>query len=307
MTSIGPHHPNPVCGPLPSMRRKGSCLPAPMKANLGRTDQQQRTSMAVTAPAAGTAVPPALEIAGVSHVYGSRKALDDVSFSVPQGSFTALLGPNGAGKSTLFSLVTRLFNVREGTIRILGHDLGQRPGEALRRLGVVFQARTLDLELSIRQNLKYHAALHGLSGGAANRRIDEILAGSELIDRLGDKARNLSGGQLRRVEIVRAFMHRPRLILLDEPTVGLDIRSRAEIVAEVRRLVKEENVSVLWATHLIDEIDESDRVVVLHHGKVLAQGAVPDVVESESAATIREAFSRLTGLAARQPELEAVS
>ncbi|UIJ72252.1 ABC transporter ATP-binding protein [Aurantimonas sp. HBX-1] len=261
--------------------------------------------MASIAPA--LAAPPALEIEGVSHSYGARKALDDVSFTVPQGSFTALLGPNGAGKSTLFSLVTRLFNVREGRIRILGHDLGQRPGEALRRLGVVFQARTLDLELSIRQNLKYHAALHGISGAAANRRIEEILAGSELIDRLGDKARSLSGGQLRRVEIVRAFMHRPQLILLDEPTVGLDIRSRAEIVAEVRRLVQDENVSVLWATHLIDEIDETDRVVVLHHGRVLAEGAVPDVVEAESAGSIRDAFSRLTGLATRQPEPEMVA
>jgi ABC-2 type transport system ATP-binding protein len=264
--------------------------------------------MARIAPAPSTtAAPPALEVVGVSHSYGTRKALDDVSFTVPQGSFTALLGPNGAGKSTLFSLVTRLFNVRDGAIRILGQDLAERPGEALRRLGVVFQARTLDLELSIRQNLKYHAALHGISGAAADRRIAEILAGSELLERLGDKARNLSGGQLRRVEIVRAFMHRPRLILLDEPTVGLDIRSRAEIVAEVRRLVTDENVSVLWATHLIDEIDETDRVVVLHHGKVLAEGLVPDVVESESAGSIRDAFSRLTGLASRQPDLEMVS
>jgi ABC-2 type transport system ATP-binding protein len=246
----------------------------------------------------------ALSVAHVSHAYGARKALDDVSFTVPQGSFTALLGPNGAGKSTLFSLVTRLFNVREGRIDILGWPLDRHPGEALRRLGVVFQARTLDLELSIGQNLTYHAALHGMSRAAARQRIAEILQGSELIDRLGDKARSLSGGQLRRVEIVRAFMHRPRLILLDEPTVGLDIRSRAEIVAEVRRLVADEGVSVLWATHLIDEIDESDRVVVLHHGKVLAEGRVPDVVAAESAGSIRDAFSRLTGLATPKVEPE---
>nr|WP_244556999.1 ABC transporter ATP-binding protein [Fulvimarina manganoxydans] len=243
------------------------------------------------------ALVPALAVDGVSHSYGSRKALDDVSFTVPQGSFTALLGPNGAGKSTLFSLVTRLFNTRHGEIRILGYPLQGRPTEALRRLGVVFQARTLDLDLSIRQNLTYHAALHGMKRGDADKRIGEILAGSELAERLGEKARNLSGGQLRRIEIVRAFMHRPRLILLDEPTTGLDIRSRAEIVAEVRRLVRDEAVSVLWATHLIDEIDASDRVVVLHHGKVLAEGAVSDVTEAENAQSIREAFSRLTGLA----------
>ncbi|MEX6506602.1 ABC transporter ATP-binding protein [Jiella sp. M17.18] len=249
----------------------------------------------------------ALDVRHVSHSYGPRRALDDVSFTVPQGSFTALLGPNGAGKSTLYSLITRLFNVREGSISVLGHDLNRDPGEALRRLGIVFQARTLDLDLSIRQNLVYHAALHGIPRAEAKQRIGEILKGSDLIDRLGDKARNLSGGQLRRIEIVRAFMHRPRLILLDEPTVGLDIRSRADIVAEVRRLVKEEGVSVLWATHLIDEIDESDRVVVLHHGKVLAEGLVPEIVARESAGSIREAFSRLTGLAGRPVELEMAS
>ncbi|MBO0903476.1 ABC transporter ATP-binding protein [Jiella sonneratiae] len=248
---------------------------------------------------------PALSVEGVSHSYGARKALDEVSFTVPQGSFTALLGPNGAGKSTLFSLVTRLFDVRHGRIHILGFDLTADPGEALRRLGVVFQARTLDLDLSIRQNLVYHAALHGLSGAKAKARIGEILATSELRERLSDKARNLSGGQLRSIEIVRAFMHRPRLILLDEPTVGLDIRSRAAILAEVRRLVREEGVSVLWATHLIDEIDESDRVVVLHQGTVRAEGLVPHVVAAERAGSIGEAFTRLTGVTAANGREEA--
>jgi len=250
---------------------------------------------------------PALKVNGVSHSYGQRKALDDVSFHVPQGSFTALLGPNGAGKSTLFSLITRLFDVRHGSIEILGHDLSRDPGEALRRLGVVFQARTLDLDLSIRQNLAYHAALHGLSGSAARRRIDEILAGNALHDRLGDKARNLSGGQLRSIEIVRAFIHRPRLILLDEPTVGLDIRSRAAILAEVRRLVNEEGVSALWATHLIDEIDDTDRVVVLHHGKVLAEGNVPEIVAAEGVGSISDAFTQLTGLEASKVQAEMVA
>ncbi|MER0238282.1 ABC transporter ATP-binding protein [Fulvimarina sp. MAC8] len=253
--------------------------------------------MANTADVSKTSAPFALEVDGVSHSYGSRKALDDVSFSVPQGSFTALLGPNGAGKSTLFSLITRLFNTRSGDIRILGFPLREKPTEALRRLGVVFQARTLDLDLSIKQNLTYHAALHGIGSKAAEERIGEILKTSELSERLGEKARNLSGGQLRRIEIVRAFMHRPRLILLDEPTTGLDIKSRAEIVSEVRRLVEEENVSVLWATHLIDEIDASDRVVVLHRGTVLAEGSVDDVTEAENAESIHDAFTRLTGLA----------
>lgn len=248
-------------------------------------------------PSATATRPQALEVDGVGHAYGRRRALDDVSFVVPQGSFTALIGPNGAGKSTLFSLVTRLFNAREGTIRILGHDLSRHPGHALRHLGVVFQGRTLDLDLTIGQNLAYHAALHGMSGREARARAREILAGSELLDRLGDKGRALSGGQLRRVEIVRAFMHRPRLILLDEPTVGLDIASRAEIIRTVRRLVRDEGVSVLWATHLIDEIEDGDRVVVLHRGQVLAEGDCRDLIEAEGAGSIGEAFARLTALA----------
>ena len=254
-----------------------------------------------TAPRTEGRSVPALEISGVSHSYGSRLALDDVSFAVPQGSFTALLGPNGAGKSTLFSLITRLYNTRQGEISILGHKLSQEPGEALRRLGVVFQARTLDLDLSIRQNLAYHAALHGLPGRVARARTEEILRGSDLMERLGEKARNLSGGQLRRVEVVRAFMHSPELILFDEPTVGLDIGSRAEIVAEIRRLVRQEGVSVLWATHLIDEVEASDRVVVLHKGKVLAEGGVAAIVAEQGAGSIRDAFAALTGLA--RPDL----
>ncbi|KAA0968604.1 ATP-binding cassette domain-containing protein [Aureimonas fodinaquatilis] len=242
-------------------------------------------------------VSPALEVEGVSHSYGARRALDDVSFIVPQGSFTALLGPNGAGKSTLFSLITRLFTPRHGAVRVMGHDVSTRPSQALAAMGVVFQGRTLDLDLSIRQNLQYHAALHGMSRSQARQRAVEILAGTVLADRMGDKARTLSGGQLRRVEIVRAFMHRPRLILLDEPTVGLDIAARAEIIRTVRELVAREGVSVLWATHLIDEIDATDRVVILHHGQVLAEGASRDIVEAEDAGNIGEAYTRLTTMA----------
>lgn len=245
-------------------------------------------------------VSPALEVDGVSHSYGQRRALDDVSFLVPQGSFTALLGPNGAGKSTLFSLITRLFTPRHGAVRVMGHDVTTHPGLALAAMGVVFQGRTLDLDLSIRQNLQYHAALHGMSRKAAKQRANEILAGTALADRMGDKARTLSGGQLRRVEFVRAFMHRPRLILLDEPTVGLDISARAEIIRTVRELVLKEGVSVLWATHLIDEIEATDRVVVLHHGQVLAEGRSRDVVESENVTNIGEAYTNLTSSAPRQ-------
>jgi ABC-2 type transport system ATP-binding protein len=239
-----------------------------------------------------TPVEPALSVENVSHAYGARLALDDVSFTVPCGSFTVLLGLNGAGKSTLFSLITRLYQIRQGVIRVLGHELQREPGEALRRLGVVFQARTLDLDLSVVQNLAYHAALH------ARRLADESLRRLDLAGKMRDKVRSLSGGQMRRVEIARALLHRPQLLLLDEATVGLDIRSRADMVRHVRRLVAEENCGVLWATHLIDEVGPEDDVVVLHHGKVLASGRVEQVVADVGAEDIRSAFAMLTGAGA---------
>lgn len=247
----------------------------------------------------------ALAVKGVGHTYGSRRALDGVSFELSPGSFTVLLGLNGAGKSTLFSLITRLYDTKEGTIRVFGHDVAREPGEALRRLGVVFQARTVDLDLSLLQNLNYHAALHGIGPGEARRRVVGALERFDLADRARDKVRGLSGGQVRRVEIARSLLHRPRLLLLDEPTVGLDIRSRSELIGHVRRLAADEQVGVLWATHLIDEVSARDQVVVLHLGRVLAKGTVEDVVNGSGAKDIRQVFSKLTGADRPRPASEA--
>jgi len=158
----------------------------------------------------------------------------------------------------------------------------------------VFQQRTLDLDLSVLQNLSYHAALHGIGKQDAYARAEEVLARIALSDRANDKVRNLSGGQMRRVEIARALLHRPRLLVLDEPTVGLDIKSRADILDYVRRLVVKDGVSVLWATHLIDEVAHDDGVIVLHQGRVLAHGSVPRVLDTAGAKDIRAAFTRLT-------------
>lgn len=245
----------------------------------------------------GGAVPAALEVQGVSHAYGTRTVLHDVTLTVPQGRFTVLLGLNGAGKTTLFSLITRLFHTRQGCIRVLGHAVDRAPGAALRRLGVVFQARTLDLDLSVRENLLYHAALHGIGGRQARKLADAALQEVELAGRARDPARRLSGGQMRRVEIARALMHRPRLLVLDEPTVGLDVAARAAIMRHVRGLVRTRGVAVLWATHLLDEVAADDAIVVLHQGRVLAAGEAGRVVAENQAADIHDAFGRLTGAA----------
>src|SRR6202048_3491903 len=264
---------------------------------------------AAAAPTAGAISPearprdeaaemPALSIEGLSHCYGTRRALIDINFTVAPASFTALLGLNGAGKSTLFSLVTRLFGIQTGRVSIFGHDISLAPGEALRLLGVVFQPRTLDLDLSVTQNLLYHAALHGIARREARLRSGEVLTRIGLADRAGSKVRDLSGGQMRRLEIARALLHRPRLLLLDEATVGLDVKARADIFNHVRQLVTEQGIGVLWATHLFDEIVASDDLVVLHQGRVLAHGQVARIIADTGAQDINSSFMRLTETAA---------
>jgi ABC-2 type transport system ATP-binding protein len=243
----------------------------------------------------GSPEAPALVVNNVSHAFGDNKALNDVSLEIPRGRFVVLLGLNGAGKSTLFALITRLYDNVTGEIRIFGHDVRRRAMAALQRLGVVFQSRTLDLDLTLRQNLLYHCALHGIRGREARRRIDEVLKFVGLSDRGREKVRNLSGGQARRVEIARSLLHQPSLLLLDEPTVGLDIGSREAVVNIVRSLVENERLSVLWATHLFDEVRPTDLVVLLHKGRVLFTGSVPELLAKTATQSVSDAFRKLTG------------
>ncbi|MGI9485039.1 MAG: ABC transporter ATP-binding protein [Geminicoccaceae bacterium] len=236
----------------------------------------------------------ALEIEDLSHSFGKRQALNNVSFTIAPGVFTILLGQNGAGKTTLFNLITRLYNNRTGHIRIFGVEMRADPGAALARLGVVFQQRTVDLDLTVRQNLLYHGGLHGLSSLESRDRTEAELQRFELAERGDDRVRELSGGQVRRVEIARALIHRPKLLLLDEPTVGLDIGSRQAILDHVRKLCDEDGIGVLWATHLIDEARDADNIVILHQGEIKAVGAAHTVNQEAGARTLRDAFTTLT-------------
>ena len=235
----------------------------------------------------------ALVIENVSHSFGRFEALRDVSLSVPRGSFTALLGVNGAGKTTLFSLITRLYDNTSGKIAVAGHDLRREPGRALARLGIVFQSRALDADLTVAQNLAYHAALHGISRRDARRRSEEVLARVDLSDRLGAKVSSLSGGQQRRAEIARALLHNPQILLLDEATVGLDVKSRAEVL-DLTRSLTAQGVSALWATHIMDEIRPEDRLVVLHRGRVLQSGTAAEMTWHHDG-DMTAAFLSLTG------------
>jgi ABC-2 type transport system ATP-binding protein len=236
----------------------------------------------------------ALNIDDLSFSYAGKLALNQVGFTVESAECTILLGPNGAGKSTLFSLITRLYDSRQGRIEICGYDIKRHSRQALARLGVVFQQTTLDPDLSVTQNLRYHAALHGISRRAANLRIQEELERFNMFERRDEKVRQLNGGHKRRVEIARALLHRPSLLLLDEPTVGLDMPSRQAIVNHVHELVKQQQLAVLWATHLIDEIAEDDSLIVLDKGVVKACGKLHDVLQATGAANAAQVFAQLT-------------
>ena len=235
-----------------------------------------------------------LEVDQVGKSYATRKALDQVSLSVAAGEFVALLGPNGAGKTTLFQLASGLFVADTGRILIEGWDMRKDAVAALAGVGVVFQQPTLDLDLSVRANLRFHARLHGISRGRAASRIREELERLDLLDRGDEVCRALSGGIRRRVELARALLHEPRLLLMDEATVGLDPASRRGLVDYVHGLCATRELGVLWATHLVDEAERASRVVVLHRGRLLCQGPPQALLEQTGEASLADAFLKLT-------------
>jgi len=234
----------------------------------------------------------ALQVSHVSFAYGARRALDDVTFSVQPGRFNALLGPNGAGKSTLIALLTRLYELQQGEIALGAHSLRTHPRRALAMTGVVFQQSTLDLDLTVEQNLRYHAALHGMRRADAAQRIQTELERQHLTERRHEPVRALNGGHRRRVEIARALLHQPSLLLLDEPSVGLDPASRHALTAHVRHLCAAHGLTVLWTTHLFDEIATDDPLFILHKGRLVAHGNAAELAHpgEDLAAT----FARLT-------------
>jgi ABC-2 type transport system ATP-binding protein len=236
-----------------------------------------------------------LNIAALDYRYrgAPRAALADVALGVGAGGFHALLGPNGAGKTTLFSLITGLAALQSGRVRIDGLDIERQRLQALGRMGVVFQQPTLDLDLTVEQNLRYFAALNGLGTRRAKRRIAEELERFDLTARRRERVRRLNGGHRRRVEIARALLHEPRLLLFDEATVGLDVPTRQQIVDHVHRLAAEQGIAVLWTTHLIDEVYDEDTVTLLDNGSVVGQGVCRELLQARRAADLKQLFTQL--------------
>ena len=235
-----------------------------------------------------------LNIKSLSKSYGSIKALNEVSFSLSEGEYASLLGPNGAGKTTLFQILTGLFASEKGNVLINNFDMRSNAIDALAHIGVVFQQITLDMDLTVMENLKFHSNLHGINDKEFKKRVIEELEQVNLSDRINDKVRSLSGGQKRRIELARSLLHKPKLLLLDEPTVGLDPQSRRDLLDYVIKLKEERKMVVLWATHLVDEAEKSDTVIVLNKGKIIKKDTPQNITKEYNKDTLHDAFVSLT-------------
>lgn len=218
-----------------------------------------------------------LAVRDLTHRYGDRPALSGVSLDVAPGELFGLLGPNGGGKTTLFRIATTLVPPTAGSAEVFGHDAVAEPTAVRRALGVVFQQPALDAELTVRENLRFHGALVGLRGAALDERIASVLGTFGLADRTGDRVKALSGGLARRADLARGLLHRPALLLLDEPTTGLDPTARRELWAALARLRRDEGTTVVVATHLMEEAERCDRVGILDRGRLVALGAPADL------------------------------
>jgi ABC-2 type transport system ATP-binding protein len=231
-----------------------------------------------------------LHIRDLTQRYGAKAALQGLSLELPAGQFVALLGPNGAGKSTLFQVLTGLFAATEGEVQVAGLSLRRQASQALRHIGVVFQQMSLDLDLSVRRNLLFGADLHGLPRALARSRIEAGCARLGIAADLDRPVRELSGGNRRKVELVRANLHEPPLLLMDEATVGLDPKSRRDLLQAMHEDVRSRGACVLWATHLVPEAEGADRVLVLHKGRLLADGSPAAVTAALGADNLEAGF-----------------
>ncbi len=223
-----------------------------------------------------------IEIKGLHKAFGEVKAVQDISFRVKEGELFAYLGINGAGKSTTISMLCGQLAKDAGTIRIDGRDLDREPEHVKRVLGVVFQASVLDRPLTVRENLRSRAALYGIHGKAFDARLKELCGLLEMDELLSRPLGKLSGGQRRKVDIARALLHRPKILILDEPTTGLDPRTRKNIWAVIDRLRREQGLTVLLTTHYMEEAADADFVVILDHGKVVAEGTPLELKNAHS-------------------------
>ena len=238
-----------------------------------------------------------LEIKNIQKFYNSFNALDSISFKVNLGELVVLLGPNGAGKSTLFSIITGLSSADKGECFINGYNIKEDGIRALKSLGVVFQQPTIDLELSVKENLLFHCRLHGLELQKVIKTIESELKSSGLEKKINNKVRTLSGGERRKVELIRSLLHKPLMLLMDEPTVGLDPGSRADLLKKIVNLKLQGTISVLWTTHLVDEAEKADKIIILNKGKIQAIGTKAQILYKAKEKKLERAFFKIVSKA----------
>ena len=211
-------------------------------------------------------------VENLTHQYGSRTALSNVGFEVKTGEIFGLLGPNGGGKSTVFRILSTMMTPSGGRAVVAGHDVAMEPAAVRRSIGVVFQTQSLDKALTVEENLRGQGHLHGLSGSGLRDRMEQVMTRLGLADRRKDVVETLSGGLKRRVEIAKGLLHRPVVLLMDEASTGLDPGARRELWQYVEELRSKEGVTILLTTHILDEADRCDRLVLLHQGRIVAHG-----------------------------------
>ncbi len=222
----------------------------------------------------------AVSVSRLVHRYGERQAIASLDLEVRRGEIFALLGPNGGGKTTLFRLLSTLIPLQQGKIEALGYDVSSQTAEVRERIGVVFQAPSLDKKLTVAENLRHQGHLYGMSGAPLRRRQDEMLARLGLSDRRNELVETLSGGMRRRVELAKGMLHAPELLLLDEPSTGLDPGARSDLWDYLRQVRAEDGVTVVLTTHLLEEADKADRVAILNAGSLVALDT-PDALRAE--------------------------
>ena len=239
--------------------------------------------------------PPALRLHNVTKTYGGQAALNKVCLEMGQGQFVGLLGPNGAGKSTLFQISAGLFAPDSGDVQLFGLDYRRNSALIHSQLGIVFQVRSLDADISVRANFKFFGGLFGLFGRRLKERIRAVSALMDIEALLDKPVRSLSGGNQRRAEIARAMLAEPKALLLDEPTTGLDATARRNLVRHIRQIVSATGLSVLWATHLVEEVADADSITLLIRGEVRATGTPAALIAEAQVVDLTEAYIAMTG------------
>jgi len=244
-----------------------------------------------------------IEVDDLVKKFGAFRAVDGISFTVPEGTIRAFLGPNGAGKTTTIKVLTTMLSPTSGRIRVAGHDPVRERGQVRRAFGIVFQDPSLDEELTAAENMALHGVLYGVPRKILWEHIGALLKFVGLWDRRDDYVKQFSGGMKRRLELARAFLHQPRLLFLDEPTLGLDPQTRSHIWEFVRGLSQEHGVTVFFTTHAMEEAERvADDITVIDHGRIVAEGTSSSLKDQTGMASLEEAFIALTGRSIREDE-----